>query len=243
MRYTIVTPTICRLSLVRLCESLDRQTNTDWEHLVVVDRPRATITKAEEEVINSIPERANRSLFYCDKTHKNYGHTCRHQAWDHVKGEYILYVDDDDYFADSAVLETLEHVTQSWAVFTVLRQGQRFLRLPPGRSRTGTGMFVHKKEIGRWPDLDSYEADGEFVDELTRRHSYQVLDSRPLVVLPSQGCGLANTETAWGKIRAILTSQWIIYSMTGELPLVSVLMPRLRQVLSRLWAKPDVDAQ
>ncbi len=209
MRYAIVTPTICRPSLLRLCESVDGQVQTDWEHLVIVDLPRQEMTQSQQGVLRSISSSANRSIFFCDKRHNNYGHTCRYQAWERVKGEYILYVDDDDYLADSAVLETLDAVTQSWAVFPVLRHGQRFFCLPPGPRSTGTGMFIHRKEIGRWPALDSYEADGCFVEELTRQHSYQVVDSRPLVFLPKSSCGVPNAETRMGGILAKLTTSWL----------------------------------
>ena len=102
MRYAIVTPTICRPSLLRLCESVDGQVQTDWEHLVIVDLPRQEMTQSQQGVLRSISSSANRSIFFCDKRHNNYGHTCRYQAWERVKGEYILYVDDDDYLADSA---------------------------------------------------------------------------------------------------------------------------------------------
>ena len=70
-------------------------------------------------------------------------------------------------------------------------------------------MFIHRKEIGRWPALDSYEADGCFVEELTRQHSYQVVDSRPLVFLPKSSCGVPNAETRMGGILAKLTTSWL----------------------------------
>ena len=48
MRYAIVTPTICRPSLLRLCESVDGQVQTDWEHLVIVDLPRQEMTQSQQ---------------------------------------------------------------------------------------------------------------------------------------------------------------------------------------------------
>jgi len=204
MRYTIVTPTICRPSLARLCESVDSQAQTDWEHLVVVDVPREKMTQSQWEILGSIPARANRVFSHCDTRHKNYGHTCRHNIWDRVMGEYILYVDDDDYLADSEVLRTLDSVTQPWAVFPVVKFGKKWLHLPPGVRATGTGMFVHRKEIGRWPDSDLYDADGLFVEELAQKYSYRVLESRPLVVQPKSSCGVSNADTWLGSVRAKL---------------------------------------
>ena len=37
MRYTIITPTLLRDTLPRLCESIDRQTCSDWQHILAVD--------------------------------------------------------------------------------------------------------------------------------------------------------------------------------------------------------------
>jgi glycosyl transferase family 2 len=208
MRYTIVTPTICRQSLLRLCRSIDSQTQPDWEHLVVVDMPRGSMTRHQRRIMTSIPARENRSYYYCDRRHNNYGHTCRHQIWERVRGDYILYLDDDDYLADPDVLRTLDDVTEPWAVFPILRHGNVFFNLPPGTGGTGTGMFIHRREIGRWPDLDSYEADGAFVEGLRQRYHYQAVDTRPLVVQPTSSCGVPNAETWLGRKVSGLLLRW-----------------------------------
>jgi glycosyltransferase involved in cell wall biosynthesis len=211
MRYTIVTPTICRPSLLRLCESIDQQTESDWEHLVVIDTPRGNMTKEQRNVIESIRSNAKRSYSHCDRRHNNYGHTCRHHIWEQVRGDYILYVDDDDSLADENVLKTLDSVTEPWAVFPMLRHGKRFLCVPPARGGTGTGMFLHRREIGRWPDRDSYDADGWFVEELKQRFPYQVVESRPLVIQPQSSCGVSNAESWWGAERAKWIARWFRY--------------------------------
>jgi glycosyltransferase involved in cell wall biosynthesis len=206
VRYSIITPTICRSSLLRLCRSIDRQTRSNWEHLLVVDCPQDALTDEQRKVIASIRRCDNRAFFYCDRRHNNYGHTCRHQIWSRAQGDYILYVDDDDYLADENVLATLDSVTAPWAVFPVLRHGHRFLHLPPGTLKTGTGMFIHQREIGRWHDSDSYTADGAFVDELVAKYPWEVLDSRPLVVLPWSNQGDVQSagfvRRLWLKLRA-----------------------------------------
>jgi glycosyltransferase involved in cell wall biosynthesis len=208
MRYTIVTPTICRQSLSRLCESVDRQTQADWEHLVVVDMPQDRLTKDHRQVLESVPSNPNRSYFYCDRNHKNYGHTCRHQVWEHAKGDYILYVDDDDYFADKDALKALDTVTEPWAIFPVLRHGKLFFKIPPGVWKTGTGMFMHKREIGRWPDSDVYDTDGSFVEQLKQNHKYQVVDSGPIVALPKSNFGIASAGSWFGDVLIQLVSLW-----------------------------------
>ena len=195
-----MTPTVCRQSLLRLCRSIDSQTQSDWEHLVVFDIPGDRLTKDQRQVVTCIPSKQNRSYFYCDRKHNNYGHTCRHQIWEHAKGDYILYLDDDDYFADRDALKELDSVTEPWAVFPVLRHGKVFFNLPPGVSKTGTGMFIHKREIGRWPDSELYDADGSFVEELKQKYKYQVVGSRPVVVQPKTSFGISNPESWFGEM-------------------------------------------
>ncbi len=211
MRYTIVTPTICRPSLERLCRSIDSQTQSDWEHMVVIDTPRNKLSRDQRKVLASITPKENRLFSYCATRHNNYGHTCRHQIWEHAKGDYIIYVDDDDYLAHKDALRMLDSVAEPWAVFPILRHGKTFLNLPPGTFNTGTGMFIHKREVGRWPDSDSYEADGLFVEELTRRYAYQVLDCEPLVIQPRSSCGVSNAENWFGNKLARLTARWLSY--------------------------------
>lgn len=178
---------------------------------MVVDTPSSRLTESQREVMAAIPFSENRYQHYCERRHKNYGHTCRHQAWERAKGEYLLYVDDDDYFTDAEVLQTLDCVAEPWAVFPILRHGELFFSVPPRIGTAGTGMFIHKKEIGRWPDSDAYEADGIFVEELVRRYPYQTVNSRPLVIQPKSSYGVANVESWFGRRLADLRLRWLLY--------------------------------
>ncbi len=216
MRYTIITPTICRDSLLRLCRSVDSQSQSDWEHLIVVDLPRYRLTRKQRNIIASVSPKENRSFHYCDRRHNNYGHTCRYQAWERAQGDFILYLDDDDYLADQDVLKTLDCVTEPWAVFPVLRHGSLFFDLPPRIGSTGTGMFIHKKETGRWPDSDFYEADGSFVEGLRQRYVYQVVNSRPMVIQPTSSCGISNAESWFGRKFAALFLRWQFYRYSAR---------------------------
>lgn len=216
MRYTIITPTILRESLLRLCASVDNQTQRDWEHVVVIDMPRQRMTKVQREILAQISPRSNRSYTYCDRKHNNYGHTCRNRAWEQANGDYIMYLDDDDFFAHEGALRILDSVTHPWAVFPVLRHGKLFFNLPPGIGNTGTGMFIHRREIGRWPDSDAYEADGVFAEKLKRGYPYQVIDSAPLVIQPNSSCGVPNAESWLGHRLANLRLRWLTYRYSAE---------------------------
>jgi glycosyltransferase involved in cell wall biosynthesis len=188
VRYSIVTPTILRPSLLRLCASIAKQTEKDWEHLIVVDSPYEQLTPEQFDVFKVVAQ-SDRAVYlkttfsFCNKRHNNYGHTCRHNAWELVKGEYIFYVDDDDYFAYEGVLTALNLVTKPWAIFPVMHYGSYFFNDPPGMCKTGTGMFIHKPFTGHWPDSDEYEADGRFIEKLKETYEYDSLVSVPVMVI------------------------------------------------------------
>lgn len=190
-----------------MCASIDAQTQDEWEHLVIVDLTPGMISRKQRRIIESVRQCPKRVFYYCDRKHNNYGHSCRHEIWEKARGDYILYIDDDDYLAHKEALSTLDAVGEPWAVFPVLRHGKLFLELPPGIGKTGTGMFVHRREIGRWPNLDAYEADGVFVEQLRKQYPFQVLNCEPLVIQPKSSYGVSNIEGWLGDKIARLVSR------------------------------------
>src|ERR1700689_4509495 len=103
MKFTIITPTILRPSLLRTCASIDSQVCRDFEHIVVVD------SEISDDTIAKIAH-PQRTIVRCEKPHNNWGHSCTHHAWSLAKGEYVLRVDDDNFLADPNVLEDLKVV-------------------------------------------------------------------------------------------------------------------------------------
>ena len=183
MRYSIITPTLGRESLRKTCASLESQTCTDWEHIVIVDSPGAIV-----------PSHPQRTVLRCDRRHYNYGNTCRHDAWTHAKGDYVYYLDDDNYLAHNYVLEALKAVTGDWAIFPILRFGSRFFNDPPRVNHTDTGNFLVRREIGQWlnrPDGSTDgTVDGQFAESLAAKYPYQSLGSlRPVLVMPESHGG------------------------------------------------------
>jgi glycosyltransferase involved in cell wall biosynthesis len=182
-KFSIITPTIIRPSLDRLCASIDKQSFKDYEHIIIVDIPFKEVTNEQKFRLEELVKHGhNRSISFCATRHQNYGHTCRHNISKMALGEYILYVDDDDHFADNEVLLTLNNVKLDWAIFPILRYKSYYLENPPG-CKTGTGMFLHKRQLGTWPDRNDYEADGHFVEELKQKAPYEVFHCRPLIVM------------------------------------------------------------
>lgn len=196
MRYSILTPTILRESLLKACESVNMQTSKDWEHLVMVDSELST------DLLVKI-QHPHRKIIRCPHPHRDYGHGCTHFAWTLARGEYCYRLDDDNELADENVLKDLEQVTEDWAIFPILRYGQRFFHDPPGNMKTDSGSFMVKRGSARWPNNSAYNADGLFVEELVKKFKYRALgDMRPLMVMAASNEGrlLPTVATAIGKL-------------------------------------------
>ena len=129
MRYSFITPTLIRDTLPRLCASMDSQTNTDWEHIVVID---CVVTPHKQRVLDSIPPNERRRFVTCTTSHAmDFGNAARRQAFDITQGDYILNIDDDDYYVDDDVFKTLERVTKTWAVSLFSRTAFDAIRPSP----------------------------------------------------------------------------------------------------------------
>ena len=181
VKISIVTPTIQRDSLCRCCESVDVQSYSEWEHIVMVDSEVANYDLWDKV------EHENRRVLWCVEPHRNFGNTCRHNAWLYTTGDWIIHLDDDNYLADPHILGDLA-VTLStipyWAIFPILRHGYRFFYDPPGNCYVDTANMVIRREIAQWPDGPEYTMDGLFCEELKSKYSYVTFpDFRPIVVM------------------------------------------------------------
>ncbi|MGH7749065.1 MAG: glycosyltransferase family A protein [Candidatus Dormibacteria bacterium] len=199
MRYTIITPTLARETLLRTCKSIDEQLDEDWEHLIAVDVPLVVRLEARG-VINRVPKDPRRKIFRCGASHKNYGNTCRFNMWQHATGDYVLYLDDDNYLADARALTRLRCVTGEWALFPLLRHGNLFYNDPP--TQVDTANMLIKREHAQWPNLPGgltpgqtisrgYMADWVLAERLMKAYQYQALpDLAPVVVMEKTNRGM-----------------------------------------------------
>jgi glycosyltransferase involved in cell wall biosynthesis len=213
VRYSIITPTMVRPTLRRTCESINAQTNGDWEHIIMVDVP-LIIHPEKRAFLSRLGNDPRRKIFRCGKAHRDYGNTCRYNAGAKASGDYVLYLDDDDYYADNRVFETLNQVTAPWAIFPTMRWGAHYSVDPPGWNRSGSGMFMHKRVIARYPCFEHhdehkafiekvrplypnmqykdrlYAADGLLAEWLKDHYPYQSLNhERPLTIYEQKGAG------------------------------------------------------
>lgn len=196
MRYTFITPTLVRDTLPRLCESIDIQSNGDWEHIIVID---CELTPHKQQVLDSIKPNPKRRIVRNPVTDHfpDFGNSARRHAFDIAQGEYILDIDDDDYYADAEVLKTLECVNKVWACFPVLAYGNRCHPKKPGLGLTGSAMFMYRRDTGmKFPDNSSYSADGELVEQLKAAYPdwQQLDDCRELVIYPQGNRGMEQSE-------------------------------------------------
>ena len=188
--FSIITPTLQRESLIGCCRTIHRQRFSSWQHLIQVD---------SDEVISDVIDRLsfnNTEISWCGVKHNNYGNTCRHNAWTRAEGDYLIYLDDDNFLADINILGDIHGALidanlPDWAVFPILRFGHRFYNDPPGLCQSDTANIIVKREIGRWPNIPDYTADGHWVEALKLSHpNYAKFpDFRPIINMPSSGQG------------------------------------------------------
>lgn len=190
MKFSIITPTLQRESLVGCCQSINYQTFQNWEHILFVDGE-----KPDWELIESCKIPSKRMFYHSAIRHNDYGNTPRHEAWKVATGDYVLYLDDDNYLADDDVLGDIAKNLQDsngpdFAVFPILRHGQIFFTNLPRSCHIDTANLVIKREFAQWPKIPDYTADGIFAESLVRNHSFVAFaDSRPIVIMEKSNEG------------------------------------------------------
>lgn len=107
----------------------------------------------------------------------------------HVRGDYVLYLDDDDvYLGEVFEILNREISDEIWGVFPIERFGELFLNLPPA-DQLDLRDAVFCKPIYPYPNNNTYAADGEMIEFLPNKHSYLVVNSPPLVRVTKQNFG------------------------------------------------------
>ena len=190
--FSIITPTIQRLSLIKCCESVDSQTFSNWEHIIFVD-----CEEFDRPIIEKIEESPKRVIYKCPIPHRNFGNTCRHNAWKMSNKDYCLYLDCDNFLAHPDVLAQIASsidsnifFTPQWAIFPILRHGHRFFNDPPGLCKTDTANMVIRRNIAQWPDGPEYTMDGIFCERLANDYPYAAFPGiRPIVVMEKSNLG------------------------------------------------------
>ena len=184
---SIITPTVQRESLLRCCASIDEQTFSNWQHVLMVD------CENYDAILVDV-EHPKRIIAKCDRPHRNSGNTCRHNAWELATGDYVFYVDDDNFLFNFLTLSKIESWLRvanypMWGLFPIFRHGCRFFTDPPVPCHVDTGNVVAKREIGRWPDIPDYASDAIWVEGL-KQHPYRAFpNADPIMTMPTTSFG------------------------------------------------------
>lgn len=189
---SIITPSLQRESLIRCCKSVDSQTYTNWRHIVALDC-------APEDVNHELVEKIqhpNRTVFCCGRKFGNFGNHARWTAWDMATAGYQIFADDDNFMCSQHSLSNIAAALESvnnpdWAIFPIHRHGRIFFHDPPGMCMTDSANICVKREIGRWPDIVSREADGVLVEELKAKYSYAAFPNvEPIIMMEHSSNGV-----------------------------------------------------
>ena len=193
MRYSIITPSLARPSLVKLCVSLDNQTNKDWEHIVSLDYEPSTLGPVRQATIAAITHPQRRVLVLPGYSGHGGNHH-RHALHTEAQGDYIMYWDDDNYVIDDWVLDELKVVTKPWAIYPLLFQSKDYYMQFPLRvgGCDGNQIMVSRKLLPPYLNLPGYDTDGVYIKQLEALcPDFDIVRERPLIVYPRASCGAA----------------------------------------------------
>jgi len=182
VRYTIITPTLLRPHLAQACWSVNFQRERSWEHIVMVDTDHR-----DDDLLAKIAH-PQRRIYYCERPHHDMGNTCRHDAWAHARGDYLYYLDDDNYLSETALAD-MRAVTAPWALVPIFGLDGYYFSNTPRVGTTDTGNMLIRRDIGRWKAGPEYAADGMLAEGL-RLYPRQTFPAmRPVLHMPTANKG------------------------------------------------------
>jgi Glycosyl transferase family 2 len=190
--FSIITPSLMRYSLVRCCESVDKQTYRNFQHVIALDC-------APEDINHDFLARIQhpqRVIFCCGQKFGNYGNHSRFMAWEKATGDQCIFLDDDNrMWSDHALADIAESLESAnnpdFSIFPIHRHGRWFFHDPPGMCLTDSANIIVRREIGRWPDIIAREADGVLVEELKAKYSYAAFPNvEPIILMEYSSNGV-----------------------------------------------------
>lgn len=158
--------------LLRAVNSVLSQTFQDFELLIIADNCQKTVDIIQQNFDVSSQLRLFKN---CRERTKAWSAECRNIGIDEAKGEYLLYLDIDDYFTTD-YLELLDcEITVKNLYFvddlTIHTDNpiQRRCNIKP--FMCGTSNIVHKKGRSRWQNIARYgHEDWEFIQALINEY-------------------------------------------------------------------------
>lgn len=159
---SIITPTIGRQSLRTMLQRVLPQLSDGDEVLIIGDGPQPAAKKIVDEFKHALVR------YWETEPIKNYGNPQRNMAIAEAKGEYLLFVDDDDLPGPRA-LAVIRDVAKQFPgkplMFKMMHCGWEIWKQPTVAQGNLSGqMFVTpnvKGKVGSWSGR--YEADFDFI--------------------------------------------------------------------------------
>jgi len=160
---TIITPTIGRDSLKVMLNGLLPQLNQGDEVLIIGDGPQPNAKKIVDELASPF------ITYWESPLIRNYGNPQRNEAISRSKGDYLMFVDDDDTVESNAI-DVVKHSAKLYPgvplMFKMLHDGYRILWDTPqvAYGHVSGQMFVTpnvKGKVGAWSG--KYGADFDFM--------------------------------------------------------------------------------
>jgi glycosyltransferase involved in cell wall biosynthesis len=186
--FSIITPSILRMSLGTCIASVDAQGFDSYVQIVMVD---------DKSGVNVQPS-ARFQMRFTGQRHNDFGNAARHEAWKYAQGRYTYYLDDDNRLADPLALERIHSALASAyfpsvALFPILLEGRRFFPpFPPASGEVDTANLVVKTGIGQWPIGSDYDMDGKFISRLVQENPCDCMyfpDVEPIAIVEKANHG------------------------------------------------------
>lgn len=187
-KITVITPTFCRdMEIVNRCiGSVRVQTEKNWEHIICSDGEK------ESQVADLVSSYGDDRLkyFYTDSRKEgDYGNNVRNEMLKKARGEYVVFLDDDnliipEYF--EVMLGALTEGDGQFAICRCLHFGPlqpivgnppvRLTGIPPQLHYIDTLQVMARREdllaIGGWDQKAGYFADGITFEKLAENYKY-----------------------------------------------------------------------
>lgn len=153
------------------------QTYPNWELHIIHDGKN-------DEVMDALAHIDSTKIFYHEtkERYNDFGHSIRDIGLQYAHGDYILWTNEDNYYAPVFLEKMIAAITKDDFDFAYCdmvhsHQDYRFFPTTPKLGLIDMGAFIVKesiaKEIG-FPDRD-YCADGRFVDRVMARQGIRAI--------------------------------------------------------------------
>lgn len=176
-KFSIITATIVRPTLIQTCESIDSQHFTGVQHIVMVDRHPDLLTEEQKNILDFISN-DHREIHYTNKKDglNDYGNMAKTLGFDYVTGDYMMYMDDDDQYINNPFFKLKVYIMKNGypniVVFPCMRYGERFFNIPAGYCRTTVHQYCFKPRFNdkewRYGVSMTYEQDGLMLNEMLK---------------------------------------------------------------------------